>query len=178
MNDLILRARLFAIGAHSAAGQLRKYTGEPYWHHCQRVAGTIEQYPSSTPEMVAAAWLHDTVEDTAVTREVIEELFGPTVALYVHELTDVPKEFGNRSKRFEANTAKLKSASSQAQTIKLADIIDNTSNILAYDRSFASLYLNEKAEVLKALTRGNLLLWWEAKDQLDRGLVDLAREAA
>jgi (p)ppGpp synthase/HD superfamily hydrolase len=167
------RAREFAIAAHEAVGQTRKYSGEPYWHHPQRVAEMIADFPASTEEMIAAAWLHDVVEDTGVSLEVIRERFGETVALYVGELTNVPADAGNRATRFKLNTDKLAAASSQAQTIKLADLIDNTASVVQHDLKFASVYLAEKQEVLKVLTRGNVMLWWRAQEQVQGGLKSL-----
>ena len=167
------RACEFAIAAHEALGQIRKYTGEPYWHHLQRVAQMIADYPTSTDEMIAAAWLHDVVEDTGVSLDVVRDRFGDTVALYVGELTNVPASAGNRATRFKLNADKLAVASSQAQTIKLADLIDNTASVVEHDLKFARVYLAEKQEVLKVLTRGNVMLWWRAQEQVQRALKSL-----
>lgn len=76
---LVERARLFAIAAHAATGQTRKYTGEPYWRHPEEVARLVSQF-GHTPEMLAAAWLHDVVEDTGVDVALIRAEFGDTVA--------------------------------------------------------------------------------------------------
>src|SRR5690554_7582422 len=56
------RVELYAKAAHDAVGQRRKYTGEPYWMHTAAVAEAVKE-SGGTPEMVAAAHLHDTVED-------------------------------------------------------------------------------------------------------------------
>lgn len=65
MPDLLIAdAAAFAAQAH--AGQVRKYTGEPYIRHPEAVAKLVQASGGDTA-MVAAAWLHDTVEDTAVT---------------------------------------------------------------------------------------------------------------
>ncbi len=96
--DLVHKAQVFAIAAHSAVGQRRKYTNEPYFVHPAEVARIVAEVPGSTPEMVAAAWLHDTVEDTGVTYNDIHMNFGPEVAVLVGWLTDVSKpEDGNRA---------------------------------------------------------------------------------
>lgn len=86
---LIAGARMFALGAHIAVGQQRKYTGEPYWHHLAEVADLVSRHTDNSPTQVAAAWLHDVLEDTAVSACDIERLFGPEVAGLVVGLTDV-----------------------------------------------------------------------------------------
>ena len=64
-KQLIQDALMLAIKAHD--GQRRKYTGEAYASHPIGVSKIIETIPDHTPEMVAAALLHDVVEDTYVT---------------------------------------------------------------------------------------------------------------
>ena len=54
----------------------------------------------------------------------------------------------------------------RAQTIKLADIIDNTCTIEWYDPEFAKVYLAEKLELLEVLKAGNSKLWDMANDQV------------
>src|SRR5688572_2066454 len=88
--DLESRARGFAERAHAAIGQRRKYTGEPYIVHPIAVAELVRSVPH-TPEMIAAALLHDVVEDTPVTLAQIEAEFGPVVADLVDWLTDVSR---------------------------------------------------------------------------------------
>jgi (p)ppGpp synthase/HD superfamily hydrolase len=63
-HPLIRAADLFATVAHAAVGQRRRYTDEPYVVHPRRLALRIAALPGATVEMVIAALLHDTVEDT------------------------------------------------------------------------------------------------------------------
>ena len=63
-QEFIAKAKEFAREAHS--GQVRKYTGLPYTTHTEEVAQIVDNYNGSK-EMIAAALLHDTVEDTSVT---------------------------------------------------------------------------------------------------------------
>ena len=74
MTELETRARLFATAAHAAVGQLRKYTHEPYIVHPAEVASIVKTV-AHTEAMIAAAWLHDTVEDTGVSIELIRAEF-------------------------------------------------------------------------------------------------------
>src|SRR5580765_8807774 len=87
-QTLELRARVFATAAHAAVGQVRKYTGEPYINHPAAVAEIVRAVPHSEA-MLAAAWLHDVVEDTKVTYADIKAEFGEDVAVLVNWLTDV-----------------------------------------------------------------------------------------
>ena len=90
MSDLIERARTFATAAHRDVGQLRKYSGQPYEEHLRRVAAIVAGVTTDA-EVIAAAWLHDVVEDTPTTIEEIEREFGSGVRELVDSLTDVSR---------------------------------------------------------------------------------------
>jgi guanosine-3',5'-bis(diphosphate) 3'-pyrophosphohydrolase len=141
MKDITHKALEFATVAH--AGQKRKYTGEDYIVHPIEVMEIIKTV-SHTPEMLAAALLHDVVEDTNVSLEDIRLSFGNDVADLVFWLTDVSKlEDGNRATRKSLDRAHIANASPDAMTIKLADLISNTASIMEYDANFAKVYLKE-----------------------------------
>lgn len=161
----VAQAEAFATGAHGATGQKRKYTNEPYIVHPESVAKIVGSSYGSE-DMIAAAWLHDVVEDTAVTQKMIYNFFGPIISSYVYWLTDVStKDDGNRATRKTIDRDHLSLAPSQAQTIKLADLIDNTESIMKYDKEFAKVYMEEKRLLLNVLTRGNKELWQRAYNQ-------------
>lgn len=163
--SIIDRARQFAIIAHG--DQKRKYTFEPYWKHLEAVAATVEAY-GGTPVMQAAAWLHDTLEDTTVKWQQIDIAFGNAVSRLVAVLTDgpYPRPGMNRAARKAHDRERLAEASGAVQTIKLADLMDNTKSIVQYDPDFARVYLEEKALLLEVLTRGNSRLLTQARWQL------------
>lgn len=152
--NVVDKARVFAIAAHSAVKQVRKYTGEAYWHHPEEVVSILQQYPS-TDAMLAAAWLHDVVEDTGVTQDVIDAEFGRIVGGYVDWLSDksVPED-GNRAVRKKKDADRLAQAPWEVQTIKYADLISNTSSILQHDENFAKTYLKEKEYLLSVMNKG------------------------
>ena len=153
MERIILKARDFATLAH--AGQRRKYTGEPYIIHPEHVAGLVQTVGAGRAA-VAAAYLHDTVEDTDITVPDIRREFGDEVAALVREVTDVSRpEDGNRATRKAIDRAHLAESSPRGATIKLADMIDNTSTILRFDPAFAKVYMKEKKELLKVLGHGD-----------------------
>lgn len=159
--------RLISVASNVAMeqhhGQVRKYTGEPYWNHCRAVADLVESW-GGTLEMIAAAWLHDTLEDTEMTVERLREIFGPVVAGYVEELTDVYTHAAypnlNRAQRKALESVRLGRASLEARVVKLADLTDNSSTIEAHDPGFAKTYLVEKAAVRAAM--GDVLALWRA----------------
>lgn len=157
MTPLEQRARDFAARYH--AGQARKYTGEPYINHPAAVVELVRSVPH-TEEMLAAAWLHDTLEDTAATAVQIEDEFGFEVLELVSYLTDVsgPAD-GNREQRKALDRAHTAAAPVGAKTVKLADLIDNSKSILARDPGFAKVYLAEKRLLLEVLREGDSTLW-------------------
>ena len=161
--DIIEKARVFATAAHAAAAQLRKYTNEPYIVHPAEVASIIDNLEGASAEMVAAAWLHDVVEDTGVTIEIIRAEFGEKVAELVGWLTDASRpEQGNRATRKAIDRAHTAMASAEAQTIKLADLISNCSSIREHDANFAKTYFEEKRLLLEVLSKGDKTLYERA----------------
>src|SRR6476469_1045715 len=85
---LVLRAAEFA--AHKHRGQRRKgYSERPYVGHCIEVAALIANVGGvDDANVLAAALLHDTVEDTDTTREELVKEFGAVIDGYVAEVTD------------------------------------------------------------------------------------------
>lgn len=166
MTNIVERARLFATAAHAAVGQTRKYTGEPYIVHPLEVASIVES-AGGTDAMVAAALLHDVLEDTDVTVDLLEAEFGSEVADLVLWLTDVSKpEDGNRSTRKALDRQHSAAAPAAAQTVKVADLISNTRSIVAHDPHFSKVYLEEKRLLLDVLTRADPTLLEMAKTQI------------
>ncbi len=160
--DIVSRANTFGMIAHM--GQQRKYTGENYFDaHCKSVAAKVEAV-TTDKEIIAAALLHDTVEDTEVTHHDIMKYFGVRVMRLVRDLTEITvKEDGNRAYRKQLELEHLSMASDDAKTIKLADLIDNTSSITERDPEFARVYMAEKRALLKVLAGGDDDLYDEAE---------------
>lgn len=161
--DIIKKADKFAEQAHR--GQLRKYTNESYIVHPRAVAKLVASIPHNKA-MIAAALLHDVVEDTDITIEDIENEFGAEIRTYVYYLSDVSKgEDGNRKKRKELDRLHIANAPAKAKTIKLADLIDNSKSIFLKDKTgFAKVYLKEKMFLLEVLKEGDQFLWTTANE--------------
>ena len=113
------------LAAHRHSGQQRKgRESEPSINHLAEVANLLcAATNGEDAELIAAGWLHDTLEDTATTSEELAQRFGPRVAALVAEVTDdmsLPK--GERRERQIAGAPKK---SAGAKLIKIADKISN-----------------------------------------------------
>lgn len=103
--------------------QYRKGTHIPYISHVYGVASLLMRYENMNETVIKSALLHDTVEDTNITLEELEEKFGKTVASYVDLLSeDKSKSWGER-KEFAINH--LKKLPLEVKFIKLADKINS-----------------------------------------------------
>ena len=173
MSDLIQRAKQFATQAHQRIDHRRKYNNQPYQVHLQAVASLLTTV-TNDPEMIAAAWLHDVVEDTPATLEDLEKAFGPAVTQLVRELTDVSRPSdGNRSERKAIDRRHTSKASARAKTIKLADLIDNCRDITQHDQRFARVYLNEMSALLNVLGEGDSRLYKQAREAYETSITTL-----
>jgi hypothetical protein len=173
MNDLVAKAKIYATQIHARINHQRKYSNKPYDVHLKQVAGLVAEV-SEDPEMLAAAWLHDAVEDTPATLFDIEREFGPGVARLVSELTDVSRPGdGNRAYRKRLDLEHLAGASIRAKTVKLADLIDNCRDICQHDKRFARVYLTEMRDLLGVLDTGDEVLLRRAYKTMDKCLLQL-----
>jgi len=159
----VMQAKCYARGAHDGAGHKRKYTHLPYWTHTEEVAQIVEQWCSGynqclLDDMLCAALLHDTVEDTHVKSVDILDNFGQRVGMLVCELTDqyADSSLGLRRERKEWEALRLSGISAEAQTIKYADIVSNASSVAKHDAKFAETYLVEKKLYLDAMDKGDV----------------------
>jgi guanosine-3',5'-bis(diphosphate) 3'-pyrophosphohydrolase len=129
MQPLLLQAAHFAAEKHRH--QRRKdAAASPYINHPLAVAWILSSVGGVThPGLLAAALLHDTVEDTDTSLAELEQTFGPTVSALVAEVTDdksLPKQ---RRKALQIEHAAR--ASDAAKQLKIADKIANLRDILA-----------------------------------------------
>ncbi len=123
--DLIRRAYELAVEAH--AGQ-RRASGEEYVSHTVEVATILASLRLDTATLVAGL-VHDTVEDTAVTNEELEERFGEEVATLVDGVTKIGRvEFRSHTEQQVENYRKLllsMAEDARVILIKLADRLHN-----------------------------------------------------
>ncbi len=120
--DLVSSAISFAHRAHR--GQLRKDGVTPYAAHPMRVLTLMMRvFGVEDPEVLAAAALHDTIEDTTTDRDDLIEAFGGRVAGYVAELSkDTRLPETEREKQYFDGLA---SAPLEVKLVKLGDTLDN-----------------------------------------------------
>ncbi len=167
----------FARKAHG--DQQRKYHEELYIEHPKRVAKLFKTVPH-TAAMVCAAYLHDVVEDTAVSLEDVCRKFGREVAQLVEELTDeyIKQNYQhlNRRKRKKKEVERQVKMSVEAKTIKLADVIDNTRDIVKNNPDFARRYVPEMEALTKALREGDFQLLMRACYEVQRWKYELKQE--
>ncbi|MDQ3394805.1 MAG: HD domain-containing protein [Bacteroidota bacterium] len=160
LNEIIK----FTDQAHGA--QLRKYSGERYIVHPVRVM-EICKYITHDIAILSAALLHDVLEDTPVTKDAIyqfllnhmdEQQAAQTLGMVV-DLTDVyiKDKFPqlNRKTRKSKEVERLSKIQQNSQTIKYADIIDNSLDISENDVDFARVYLREMLQLLLKMDKGH-----------------------
>jgi hypothetical protein len=176
MSTLCEKARNYAISAHARINQLRKYTFQPYDVHLKAVAELVAMV-TDDQEIIAAAWLHDTVEDTPATFEDIEREFGHGVSRLVMDMTDISRPAdGNRLIRKEIDRDHTALASAHAKTIKLADLIDNCLDICRHDPAFGALFLREMVDLLTVLHEGDQRLYRKAQRTVEQSAKKLKIE--
>ena len=120
--------------------------------HIAEVADYVERHGGSE-EMVAAAWLHDIVEDTDVTLEQIEEWFGPAISIIVDGLTD-PPHFAPLplDQRKSMQAARLMGKSDDIKLIKICDQLSNVLRVTNdpptdWDEKTQFLYIRGAREI-------------------------------
>jgi (p)ppGpp synthase/HD superfamily hydrolase len=163
--NIVERALAFARKAHQ--GQVQKYTGEPYITHPIAVMEIVRTVPMHTDYMLAAALLHDVIENTEYTRSQIEAAFGSVVGDMVFWLTDVSRpRHGRRHERKAIDRQHLARACGASQTIKCADLIHNSESIKKHDPNFWKVYQEEKRLLLAVLTKADRDLWNRAMEMV------------
>lgn len=164
MMHIIQKAMQEAARAHH--GQLRKYTGEPYIVHPSSVALMLQTdrigwgEPAHGPEVIAAALLHDVVEDCAVRLSSISGMFGSRVAALVDGMTS-PYAGGNpdkhnRARRKEVERERIVRLGSQREYdglyhVKAWDLVDNAQSIRAHDQRFWPTFQVEAEALIDAM---------------------------
>ena len=166
----IKEAEAFAISAHGA----QKYGESPYEIHLLHVLSVLTQEGYAGDDvLVAAGWLHDVVEDTAVTSADIESKFGSKVSDIVARVSD---ELGSTRKERKLTTYPKIKGHREATIIKLCDRIANVEASGAA-REKLNLYVNEHNEFKNHLFIPNLadVLWARLDELIKKGSEKLER---
>lgn len=131
---VVAKALEYATKAHE--GQYRKGEGQvPYITHPVAVANILWKAGERSEVLLAAALLHDTVEDCGVTHAQLVEEFGLAIANVVAEVTDAPGLTGRARK--EAQVAKVPTMSGHAKKLKIADKTANVIDITEHPPGWA-----------------------------------------
>ena len=147
--ERVERAYNLAKKAHK--NQKRKFEKQPYIVHPERVAQKVLIY-SGSEEMVIAAILHDVVEDSNITIQVIKNEFGPEVSRLVSELTNNQRAIKKIGKT-KYLIKKLNEISEEAFLIKLLDRKDNLSDIHLAKSEFRKKYIDSTRDILSGIKR-------------------------
>jgi (p)ppGpp synthase/HD superfamily hydrolase len=117
--DLVRKARELAASAHKD----QKYGELPYTVHLEDVVRVLGRFNYHKEiELLIGAWLHDVVEDTSVTVDDIQKLFGENISDIVYRVTD---EDGSSRKERKARTYPKIHGHRGATIVKLCDRIAN-----------------------------------------------------
>lgn len=157
METLSEKALKFAKEKHK--GQYRKgKKPKEYITHPINVANLVKKYKEShkIDSLVAAAYLHDTIEDTDTTYYDLVKHFGFLVASLVNELTS-DKELQRELGKTKYLAIKMKNMSSWALVIKLCDRLDNVYSLVDVDEEFRNKYVNETIYILNFIINNRKL---------------------
>src|SRR5437773_4206267 len=130
--DVALVERAFAFSEHAHQGQFRK-SGDPYISHPLAVASILSQWRLDA-QGLAAALLHDVMEDTAVTKTEIESSFGKPVADMVDGVSKLDQiEFQSREDQQAESFRKMLLAMAQDVRVILIKLADRLHNLRTLD---------------------------------------------
>ena len=197
----VVDAREFARIAHKDAK--RKNYEFPYFYHVSQVESIVAAAVLNSPELLesyvdeshphawggsyesqdlqellAAALLHDVIEDTEHTEQSLRKAFTPKTVDVVVELTNVDKSAGNRAARKVMDNARLGVASKYAKMIKAADRWANLNDLTMsrargrIDDGYYWKYLRESAELIPRIKVDNYVVW-DDLNQMVKELLDV-----
>ena len=158
---MIEQARRFATKAHGD----QMYGDQPYTYHLGKVVDVLVRFKHEDPALLAAGWLHDTLEDTSATFDDIQDEFGFEIAALVDAVTDGP---GSSRAERKIRPYNMIPKCPGAVILKLADRIANIEASLdeGHDR-LLKRYAKEHPSFHAALFDGRLAMdMWEHLDKI------------
>ena len=141
-------------GSIKHKGQIRKFSKEPYFSHPKRVADIVKKFKKShrLDDLITAALLHDTIEDTNTDIKDLVKLFGGLVASLVKELSSDKKEIEKIGKtKYLSN--KMINMSNWGLVLKLADRLDNVSDLKTASPEFRKKMIKSTNQIISDLEK-------------------------
>lgn len=183
-----MRSKLQAYIEEIHKGQVRKYTGDPYFTHLLAVAEMAEKTNAAYGWEIGLC--HDLLEDTNRSASNFDKFLRKNDYSYIAAihivssvvaLTDIFTKENypelNRAQRKHLECTRLSAINQEAQTVKYCDLIHNIESIVKYDPRFAKVYLPEMQNILAGMNRGDATTYSkcldvlnEAYKQLDHGI--------
>lgn len=180
-HALFAQAVYYAAVMH--ANQKRKGDGLPYDRHCFEVAKILVEHGVDDHCVLAAAVLHDVVEDTKAKFKDIEENFGSLVAFLVRQVTNSRTQTRSEKKQAQLDKVTQANITEEALWIKLADAISNVKDMEELDWSKKRKYGYAAWKLQIAFHTGKNTAYYSAVTQalaftLDRCAAPYVNEAA
>lgn len=147
-THLVETARALAHHAHRD----QRYGDQPYTVHLAQVAAVLVRHGLDEPALLAAAWLHDTIEDTPTTRADVASAAGEHVAAMVDAVTDGPG--ADRATR-KQRPYRLIPQTQDAVLVKLADRIANVEAAVEVRPAILAKYQREHPHFRATLHRAD-----------------------
>lgn len=147
-GSLARRARLFCIRVHSSQ---KRQTGVPFFTHPLGVAERLRQHRINDPEVLAAAYLHDVLERTDITRQQLADEFGEPVTSIVEEVTDRGPPDRSFEQKQEDLVAQARNLSDKAKLVRMADRLDKLVNKKDLGLDERQSYARASARLLEAM---------------------------
>ncbi len=166
----LLKAISFAAQRHQ--GQMRKDRKTPYVAHPMRVSAILAQeFKVSDPEILTAALLHDTIEDTTTDHDDIAKEFGSQVAAWVAALSKDKRLQETERERvyFEG----LGKSPVEVKLCKLGDTLDNLIDVAGLERASQEKALGKAKHVVELFSPGWPDQWAHAMDRVKRAIGEL-----
>jgi (p)ppGpp synthase/HD superfamily hydrolase len=129
-------------------GQIRKGDKKPYVSHPQAVYSILKSFKVKDRVLLVSAWLHDTIEDTNATFNIIKRKFNKDVALLVKAVSSDKKELSKMGKE-EYLLNKMLKMNNNELTLKLADRLHNVTDIMSNPK--ADVLYNQTVFILNGL---------------------------
>jgi len=140
---MIRKARVFAQKAHNVQTYGEIY---PYYKHPEDVYNVLLRFNFTEEkdlDLLVGAWLHDTVEDCAISYSDIKKEFGTEIAEIIYCITD---EIGRNRKEKKEKTYPKTRSNPKSVILKVADRIANAEFSVTQDSGHADMYRKEFAE--------------------------------